>query len=91
MPNLLWNEETKQVMVIDFEQVETVKVIQRALLPMLPNGKRKRTLGAKEIDGEDKMVDMMKEDHTMRLGVALDMSAVWMMFTSTVPIVARCF
>ncbi|KAK3173022.1 hypothetical protein OEA41_006350 [Lepraria neglecta] len=91
MPNLLWNEETKRVMVIDFERAEIVKVIRRALLPMLPKGKRKRTLGAKEIDGEDKMVDVMKEDPTTRLRVALDMSAARMMFTSTVPIVARCF
>jgi len=89
MPNLLWNEETKRVMVIDFERAEIVKAIRRALLPMSPNRKRKRTLGAKEVDGEDNMVDMMKEDPTMRLRVALDISAAWMMFTSTVPIEAR--
>ena len=91
IPNLLWNEETKRVIVIDFERADIVKAIRRALLPMSPNGNRKRTFGAKEVDGEDKMVDMMKEDPTIRLRVALDISAARMMFTSTVPIVARYF
>ena len=84
MPNLLWNEETKRVMVIDFERAEIVKAIRRALLPMSPNRKKKRTLGAKEVDGEDNMVDTIKEDPKLRLRVALDISAAQMMFASTV-------
>ena len=91
MPNLLWNEETKRVMVIDFERAEIMKAIRPALLPMSPNRKRKRTLRAKEVDGEDNMVDMVKEDPTMRFRAALDMSAARMMFSSTVPIEARYF
>ena len=91
MPNLLWNEETKRVMVIDFERAEIVKAVRRALSPMSPNRKRKRTLGAKEVDDKDNMVDMMKKDHTMRSRVALDILAARMMFTSTVPIMAKYF
>ena len=91
MPNLLWNEETKRVMVIDFERAEIVKAVRQALSPMSPNQKRKRTLGAKEVDDEDNMVNMMKKDHTMRLRVALDISAAQMMLSSTVPIVAKYF
>jgi len=91
MPNLQWNEETKRVMVIDFERAEIVKAVRRALLPMSPNRKRKRTLGAKEGDGKDNMADTMKEDPTMRLRVALDILAARMMFSSTVSIEARYF
>ena len=91
MPNLLWNKETKRVMVIDFERAEIVKAVRRALLPMSPIRKRKRTLGTKVVDGEDNMVDTMKEDPTMRFRAALDMSAARMMFSSTVPIEARYF
>ena len=58
---------------------------------MSPNRKRKRTLRAKEGDGEENMADTMKEDPTMRLRVALDISAARMMFSSTVPIEARYF
>ena len=49
MPDLLWNEESKRVMAIDFERAEIVKAIQRALMPMSPNRKRKRILKAKEV------------------------------------------
>lgn len=89
MPNLLWNKETKRIMVIDFEGAEIMKAIRRTLLPMSSNGKRKRTLGAKEVDGEDKMSDMRKVDHVMRCRVAQDILAARMMFDSTVPIEAK--
>ena len=70
MPNILWNEETKQVMIIDFEEAEivkteaeTVKPIRQALEPISPNQKRKRAaLGAKETGGENSMLETMKED-----------------------------
>ena len=89
MPNLLWNKETKRIMVIDFEGAEIMKAIRRTLLPMSSNGKRKRTLGAKEVDGEDKMFDMRKVDHVIRCRVAQDILAARMMFDSTVPIEAK--
>lgn len=66
-----------------------MKAIRRTLLPMSSNGKRKRTLGAKEVDGEDKMSDMRKVDHVMRCRVAQDILAARMMFDSTVPIEAK--
>ena len=49
MPNLLWNDETKRVMVIDFERAEIVKAqaVRQALAPISPNRKRKRAVGAK--------------------------------------------
>ena len=90
MPNLLWNEETERVMVTDFERAEIVKVVRLPLSPISPNRKRKRTLGAKEVGGEDNILEIMKEDPTIRLRVALDVSAALMMFTLTVvPILAR--
>ena len=77
---------------IDFERAEIVKAVRRALSPkkMSLNRKRKRTLGAKKVGGEDNMLEMMKEDPTIRLRVALDVSAALMVLTSTVvPIMAR--
>lgn len=90
MPNLLWNKETRRIMVIEFERVEIVKAIRRALLPMSPNRKRKRLCGAKEVDGKDNMVYMMKEDPIMQLRVAM-VSAAQMMFDPTVLVVAKYF
>ena len=77
MPNVLWNEETKRVMVIDFEEaeivktaeivkkeVETVKPLRQALEPISPNRKRKRaTLGAKEkVEAANDILETMNED-----------------------------
>ena len=87
MPNLLWNTETKRIMVIDFERAEIVKAIRRALLPMSPNRKRKRLCGAKEVD--NKMLDMMKGDPIMQSRVAMDIWAVESMFDTMVPVVAK--
>ena len=56
MPKLVWNEEKRRIMVIDFERAEIVEAIR----------KRKRLCGAKKVDGKDNMVDMMKEDPVMR-------------------------
>ena len=82
MSNLLWNEETKRVVVIDFERAKIVKAIRPALLPMSPNRKRNQIIGAKEINDEDNMMSIMKMDPKIRSQMALDMSAARMMFTS---------
>ena len=88
MPNLLWNKETKRIMVIDFERAEiVVKDIQPALLPMSSYQKRKQLCGAKEVD--NKMVDMMKEDPIIRSQLAMDIWAVKRMFDTTVPVVVK--
>lgn len=78
MPNLLWNDETKQVMVIDFERAEIVKAqaVRQALAPISPNRKRKRALtsGAKEVGADNHMLEMMKEDPRIRNQVYLELS-----------------
>ena len=78
MPNLLWNEETKRVMVIDFERAEIVKAqaVRQALAPISPNRKRKRALtsGAKEVGADNHMLEMMKEDPRIRNQVYLELS-----------------
>ena len=78
MPNLLWNEETKRIMVIDFERAEIVKAqaVRQALAPISPNRKRKRALtsGAKEIEGDNKMLEIMKEDPKIQYQVELEIS-----------------
>lgn len=82
--NLLWNEETKRIMVIDFERAVIVKATTRqALLPMSPNRKRKRLLGAKEVEGEEAMVDIMNDDPVFRYQVSIDMAAAQIMFAVT--------
>ena len=80
MPNLLWNEETKRVMVIDFEGAEIVKskaqTVRQALAPISPNRKRKRalTLGAKEVGGDNNLLAMMDEDPKIQNQVYLEIS-----------------
>ena len=72
MPNVLWNEETKRVMVIDFEEAEIVKeagivnTLRQALSPISPNRKRKRALGTKEVGGDNNMLETMKEDRRIQ-------------------------
>ena len=76
MPNLLWNDETKRVMVIDFERAEIIKAqaVRQALAPISPNRKRKRAVGAKEVGGEDNTLETMKEDPRIRNQVYLELS-----------------
>ncbi len=76
MPNLLWNEEMKRVMLIDFERAEIVKTLRQALSPMSPNRKRKRALGAKEVKGEDNMLGIKSKDPKIRFQAALEESAM---------------
>ena len=73
MPNLLWNEETKRVMVIDFEAAEIVKAqaVRQALAPISPNRKRKRAVVTKE---DNNILAMMNEDPKMRNQVELEIS-----------------
>lgn len=79
MPNLLWNEETKRVMVIDFEGAEIVKAkteaVRQVLAPISPNRKRKRalTFGAKEVGDDNNMLAMM-EDPKIQNQVYLEIS-----------------
>ena len=65
-PNILWNKETKRVMVIDFERAKIVKTLREALSSMSPNRRRKRILGAKEVEGQDNMLEMIEEDRRAR-------------------------
>ena len=78
MPNLLWNEETKRVMVIDFERAEIVKAqaVRQALAPISPNRKRKRAVGAKEVGGDNGMLESMKEDPRIQNQVDLEVSRI---------------
>ena len=55
--NLLWNEELKRVMVIDFERAQIVKGLRRVLSPCSPNRERKRPRMAKT-DSEENIVDV---------------------------------
>ena len=73
MPNLLWNEETKRVMVIDFEGAEIVKAqaVRQALAPISPNRKRKRAAVTKE---DNSILAVMDEDPTIRNQVHLEIS-----------------
>ena len=73
MPNLLWNEETKRVMVIDFEGAEIVKAkaVRQALAPISPNRKRKRAVVTKE---DNNILAVMDEDPKIRNQVELEIS-----------------
>ena len=73
MPNLLWNEETKRVMVIDFEGAEIVKAkaVRQALAPISPNRKRKRAVVTKE---DNNMLAVMSEDPKIRYQADLEVS-----------------
>lgn len=78
MLNLPWNEETKRVMMINFDRARILKAVRPALLSMSPNRMRGRTFD------KDNMVNMMKRDPTIKLQIALNIWAVQMMFTFTV-------
>ena len=76
MPNVLWNEETKRVMMIDFEEAEIVKTqaVRQALAPISPNRKRKRASGAKEFWADNDILKIMKEHPRIRYQVEFEIS-----------------
>ena len=94
--NLLWNEELKQPMVIDFERVDIVKALTRpALLSMSSNKKRKRSPNQEENvqKKDDKINDEKEKDdgfsvaaimrkHRLSKHLAsLDMMTAWNMLS----------
>ena len=76
MPNVLWNKETKRVMIIEFEGAEIVEKVRQALLPISPNWKRKRALRTKEIGPANNMLETMKGDPRIRSQVELDILSI---------------
>ena len=75
-PNVRWNEETKRVMIMDFEGAEIVENIQQALLPIPPIRKSKRALWAKEIRPTNNMLETMEGDPKARPQVDLEILSI---------------
>ena len=63
-------------MIINFEGAEIVENLQEALLPISPNRKRKRALGAKEIGAANNMLETMKKDPKIRSQVELEILSI---------------
>lgn len=80
MANLVWNEEKKRIMVIDFERAVIVKACFR---------KRMRSYGTKMFDGEDNLMPNMKKKDFLSL-MEKDISAAKVMFDPTFPEEYRC-
>lgn len=66
MPNLLWNEGTQRVMVIDFERAEIAKTVL-ALSPGTPTRRRKRVWKTKQVDCERTRMEMKREEWEARI------------------------
>ena len=81
MPNLLWSEEMKRVIVIDFERAYLVKATRPALSSMSPTKKRKRSCGTKDED-KDSVLSLMKKDPEFKYRAKQDLLAARDMFTS---------
>ncbi|MCJ1407398.1 hypothetical protein MMC19_001469 [Ptychographa xylographoides] len=75
MPNLLWNKETKRVMMIDFERAE-ILADRQVLRLISPNTKRKRISWPKEsvkINGKDMLLKPGQADYILGGRMEVDM------------------
>ena len=83
MPNLLWSEEMKRVIVIDFERANLIKATRQALSSLSPNKKRKRTCETEQEEADKKSVlKVMKKDPEVKYRAELDLLAAEDMFTA---------
>lgn len=80
MANLVWNEEKKRIMVIDFERAVIVKDCLR---------KRMRSYGTKMVDGKDNLMPDIKKKDPLSL-MEKDISAAEVMFDPKFPEEYRC-
>ena len=63
---------------INFKRAEIVKAqaVRQALAPISPNRKRKRAVGAKEVRGDNGMLESIKEDPRIQNQVDLEVSRI---------------
>ena len=93
MPNLLWSEETKRVMVIDFERAEIVSAVRQT--PSAISNKKRKQLGGmnkneiKQLGGMNKkgnsVIEVMKADREVKYRAELDIWGAEKMFTGSSP------
>ena len=82
IPNLLWSEETKRVIVIDFERADIVSAARQA--PSAISNKKRKQLSGMNKKG-DGVIEAMKASREIKYRAELDICAAEAIFTESAP------